>query len=106
MRISLWPALVCGSMLAAMIGNTVRAAPPADQDSGAVTQADAVDDSESVEDSADAAEALGSFNPYQPIQYAPAEPAYPPDGAGYAPGPVGFDPTMNAPNAWPQVSPK
>ena len=52
MRISLWPALVCGSMLVATVGNTVFAAPPAAKPSRAVTQADADDEMDDVEDSA------------------------------------------------------
>ena len=109
MRIPLWPSLVCGSMLAAMIGNTVLAAPPADEPSDAVTQADADDDSDSLEDSSGATEAFGGLNPYQPMQYVQGG-ASPPDGGGFPPGgggfgPGGFDPGMTAPNAWPETSP-
>lgn len=108
MRISLWPALVCGSMLAATIGNTVLAAPPTYEPSGAVTQADAdddMDDLDDLDDSPGATETSGGFNPYQPMQYVQGGGAYPPDGGGYGPGPGGFDPGMNAPTAWPESSP-
>ena len=128
MRISLWPALVCGWMLAATIGNTVLAAPPADELSGSVTQADADDgdgdDSDSLGDSSGATEAFGGFNPNQPMQYVTEGAAGPPDGRGFVPGggfnpggydpggygpggfnPGGFDPGMTAPNAWPETSP-
>src|SRR5260221_9719491 len=105
MRISLWPALVCGSMLSAMFGNTVHAAPPADDRSETVTQADAFDDdSDALEDSSSPPLALGGLNPYQPMQYV-RDGASPPNGGGFAPGAMGFDPGMTAPNAWPETSP-
>src|SRR5580693_2020220 len=104
MRISLWPALVCGSMLAAVIGSAVHAAPPTEEPTEDVNQADAVDDFNSRGDSSNATQAYGGFNPYQQIQYAQNGPGSP-EGGGFAPGPGGFDPAMTAPNAWPQTSP-
>jgi hypothetical protein len=111
MRISLWPALVCGSMLAATVGNAVFAAPPAARSSGAVTLADAADDADddtnSVDDSPGATVGFGGFNPYQPMQYIQDAGQYPPDGGGAAPpmGGYGYDPAYAAPNAWPETSP-
>src|SRR5579872_3380965 len=120
MRISLWQALVSGWMLAATIGNTVLAAPPADETSGADTQVDDADDLDDLEDSSDATGALGGFNPYQRMQYAPGGTGGQTAGAGSAPGagsynpggfdpsgygPGGFDPAMTAPNPWPEPSP-
>jgi hypothetical protein len=109
MRISLWPALVCGSLFAATVGNAVLAAPPAAKPSRAVTQVDADDEADSDEESAAATEGSGGFTPYQPMQYVQGGGA-PPDGGGFAPGdggpgPMGFDPAMTAPNAWPGESP-
>ena len=46
MRIHIWPALVCGWVLAAMAGQTALAQRPADELSGAVSQADAIDESD------------------------------------------------------------
>ena len=108
MRISLWPALVCGSLFAATVGNTVLAAPPAAKPSGAVTQTDADDELDSDEESSGATEGFGGFNPYQPTQFVQGG-SGPPDGGDFAPGggpgPMGFDPAMTAPNAWPETSP-
>src|SRR5260221_44668 len=47
MRIPNWPALVCGWMLAASIGQSVFAAPPAGDPSGGVNYAIEDDDEES-----------------------------------------------------------
>jgi hypothetical protein len=108
MRISIWPALVCGSMLAATIGHPVLAAPPADETSETVSRADAIDDFETDEDSSSAA-GLFSTNPYQPMQYVqggvvPSEPGmFGPPAGTFSPG--AFDPAMTAPNGWPETSP-
>lgn len=108
MRISLWPALVCGSMLAATVGNAVFAAPPAARSSGAVTLADAADDADDDtdfdDDSPGANAGFGGFNPYQPMQYTEGG-GNPPNGGGSDPGAPVFDPGMTAPNAWPGISP-
>ncbi|HEY2253401.1 MAG TPA: hypothetical protein VGH74_20145, partial [Planctomycetaceae bacterium] len=106
MRISLWPALVCGSMLAATVGNALVAAPPAGKPSRAIIQADSDDDeSDDGEEMADETESSIGRNSYQPIQYVPGGPG-PSDGAGLAPPLVpAFDPALTAPNAWPETSP-
>jgi len=104
MRISIWPVLVCGSMLAATVGNAVLAAPPAGKPSRAIIQVDAEDDADDLEDLADESESLGGLNPYQPVQFVPGE-AGPANGPAYAPGIPTFDPALTAPNAWPETSP-
>lgn len=107
MRISLWPALVCGLMLAATVGNAVVAAPPIGKPSRAVFQADEDDDSDDPEDLSDATESFGGPNPYQAIQYVQSPGEYPPDGSGSGPamGGYGYDPAYPAANAWPETSP-
>ena len=54
MRIPHWPALVCGWVLAAMAVQTALAQRPADALSGAVTQADAIDESDADDDASEA----------------------------------------------------
>ncbi|HLJ10778.1 MAG TPA: BBP7 family outer membrane beta-barrel protein [Planctomycetaceae bacterium] len=103
MRIPHWPALVCGWMLAAMLGQTVLADEPADRSSGGVSQADGIDDA-GLDDSRELEPAGGGFAPFQqaqfdngpyggfgPVPVAPADGAY---GQGMPPG-----------NAWPEPSP-
>jgi|GEM_PF-2576444 len=104
MRISLWPALVCGSLLAATVGNAVLAAPPAARPSRAIFQADSEDDAEdALEDAADEAEPMSGFNPYQQLQYVQGGAS--PNGGYVAPEVPAFDPRLTAPNAWPETSP-
>ena len=114
MRISLWPALVCGSMFAATIGSAVQAAPPADKSFGAVSQYEDPDEPDADEESSPATEGFGGLNPNQPVQYAqdgttPLDSRGPsPGSGGYGPGSYdqgSFDPSMTAPNAWPETSP-
>ena len=85
MRIPNWPALVCGWMLAAMIGQTVLAADPADEFSEALSPADSSDDSGPYGDLSNPGGAGGSAYGYQPAQYADGG-AYGGYGAGFAPG--------------------
>src|SRR5260370_7652804 len=80
MRIHIWPALVCGWVLAAMAGQTALAQRPADELSGAVSQADAIDESDADDDASEAGGMPGWGNPYLPVQYDPN--AY----GGYGPG--------------------
>src|SRR5258708_6612735 len=100
MRIPNWPALVCGWMLAAMIGQTVLAASPDDELPETSATVGAGDDFGSNGGSGNAA---GFGNPYQPAQFS-AGGTY---GGGYLPPPGGgYDAAvMPAQNAWPQTSP-
>lgn len=99
MRIPNWPALVCGWMLAASIGQSVFAAPPAGDPSGGVAYA--IDDDEDDESFGGPPTIPAGFNPYQQVQYA---------GDGGFQGSPGdpnayFGPGMTPPNAWPETSP-
>jgi hypothetical protein len=94
MRIPKWPVLVCGMLLATMVGRISHAAEPRGGSVPAVTQADGLDYSGLFDDDDDSdAEA------YQPVDYATPAPAEGYFGGGYAP------PTMPAPTAWPEMSP-
>lgn len=96
MRISHWPLLVSGCMLAAMIGHTSLAAEPAGERSGAVYQSD-----EGIDGSGLVGGQAGGFAPYQAAQY--VQEGY---EGGFAPPPNGyFGPPAAPPNYWPQSSP-
>jgi len=85
-------------MLAASIGQSVFAAPPAGDPSGGVTYAIEDDDEESF---GGPPAMPGGFNPYQQVQYS-GEGAFqgnPADPNAY------FGPGMTPPNAWPETSP-
>lgn len=103
MRISLWPVLVCGLVLAGTVGQTTRAAEPADRFSGfsPAYNADGDEDESEEYESAAGYEAAGAGGPYfQPVQYVD-------DGSGGMPM-YGMDPYAGQdypPNVWPQVSP-
>lgn len=100
MRISLWPVLVCGWMLAVVVGQTGFAVEPADY-RGRSTVAVAAgedDDYGESDDSYSAWEEQDEGLLFQPVQY--VDPGM--GGMqGYAPDPYGGYP----PNAWPDVSP-
>src|SRR4029077_5238467 len=98
MRIPNWPALVCGWMLAASIGQSVFAAPPAGGPSGGVNYAIEDDDEESF--GGPPAMPAG-FNPYQQVQYT-GEGGF--QGNSADPNAF-FGPGMTPPNAWPETSP-
>ena len=71
MRIHIWPALVCGWVLAAMAGQTALAQRPADELSGAVSQADAIDESDADYDASDAGGMPGGgINPARTLRMA------------------------------------
>jgi len=104
MRISLWPVLVCGLVLAGTVGQTTRAAERADRFSefSPAYEADGdEDDSDEYESPAGYPDESALAAPYfQPVQYVE-------DGSGGMPA-YGMDPYAAQgypPNAWPQVSP-
>lgn len=104
MRIHFWPALVCGWIMAAMIGQTGLAADPADKLSEAASLSDDFDDSDQDEGLMDPEDASGIPSAFQPMQYADGG-AY----GGYPGGPPpdfsgGYAPEMPT-NAWPDTSP-
>jgi hypothetical protein len=105
MRIPFWPALVCGWLVAAMIGQTGLAAGPADELSEAATFPGSADDSDrdgSGMDAEDASLPAGSFAPTQYSPEGPIDPYGPgvgPANGGYAGAPV------NPGNPWPETSP-
>src|SRR6516162_9124417 len=104
MRIHIWPALVCGWVLAATAGQPALAQRPSATRSGPVTQADAIDDYDDGDDSSEPGAAAWG-NPYLPVQYDPAS-VYGAYGPGMAPaGPGANGGGMPPANVWPEMSP-
>ena len=103
MRIPHWPALVCGLLLAATLGQTAVAAPPRSAAPGKVTLASATDDSDTDEPAPPPV--TGGGRALQPVP----SPGYVPNGppAGLAPAPYQggpgefYGPGVVPPNAWP-----
>src|SRR5258708_22335913 len=87
MRIHIWPALVCGWVLLAMTGQPALAQRRADELSGAVSQADAIDESDADDDASETGGIPEWGNPYLPVQYDPnVYGGYGPGGAPARPG--------------------
>jgi hypothetical protein len=104
MRIHIWPALVCGWVLAAMAGQTAFAQRPGGERLGAVSQADAIDESDADDDASEEGGMPGGQNPFQPVQYDPN--VYGGYGPGVAPvGPGYYGGGMPPANVWPEMSP-
>jgi hypothetical protein len=100
MRIANWPALVCGWVLATLIGQTVLAADLDDEFTDAAPGIEAGDGSGLI---GDPGAGRGSGSAYQPVQFGEpggfGEPGMgPPHDGAYAPG-------MSSANAWPETSP-
>ena len=113
MRIPHWPALVCGWMLAATIGQTVLAAGPVRPASGGVFRADEDEDSDLDDDDLASGGGMGGYDPYETLQYAPptASGLAPVPGSEFGPAPAPgpfppapYAPGMGAPDAWPEDS--
>jgi hypothetical protein len=104
MRIHIWPALVCGWVLGAMAGQTAFAQRPSGELFGAVSQADAIDESDADDDASEDGGMPGGRNPFQPVQYDPN--VYGGYGQGVAPvGPGYYGGGMPPANVWPEMSP-
>lgn len=97
MRISRWPVLVCGWILAAVFGQTAFAVEPADESSEWASYDDA-----GLEQTGESYDDFGAGSAYQPVQYVEGG-----DGGmpGYGMNPYGAPGGDYAPTAWPNVSP-
>src|SRR5262245_12697232 len=103
MRIPKWPVLVCGWLLAAMIGQTVLAADPAGKFSKGLAPLEAGDDAD---DALDAGSPPVAAVPYRPAPIGPPGAAPAPDGTVFAPPAGGYAGAgLPAQNAWPETSP-
>jgi hypothetical protein len=104
MRIPFWPALVCGWLVAAMIGQTGHAAGPADELSEAATFPGSIDGSDRDENVLDSEDASVPGSSFAPMQYS-NQGASDPYGPGTGPVDGAYGPPINPGNPWPEVSP-